>query len=280
VPLNQSGDAIGPFLGDSKLTNHVLTFSLGSSLPVQTITLDSAVANTDVYVNGLALIDEDANTSYSPLVAPGPEMKRIYQGDVKIYENAAAQPPAFLVHSAQLAIDLDQAGALMSGGIDPAESAVVEADPQPPPSTSILRRIVGKIRRSLPGQGQPFTIPQDWLESQPEVPGSSPDRVSFADFRPERIVVQTDSERAGFLVVTQALYPGWQARVDGSPARILGADTLFQAVHLPSGQHTVELTYEPRSLVVGEAISVASVAVLLVGLVLVLLSGRRKAPVA
>jgi len=256
------GSDLGQLPYREQLPDRLAVAKLDSPLAVKSLTLAlQAGETTDVFLNGLALIDEQAGTAYSPLVAPGPEMRKVYQGDVKLYENPAALPPAFLVHDAQAVDSAEQAAAAMGGNFDPAAQAVIEANPQPPPSRSLLGRISGKLRRLLPGQ-QPFTIPAGWLQSGP---GSGQDRVRIDDVRAEQVAVTTDSDRAGFLVLSQSFYPGWEASIDGAPAQIVAADSLFQAVHLAAGQHRVEFSFRPRSLLMGEAISLVAVAVCLIG---------------
>jgi uncharacterized membrane protein YfhO len=119
-------------------------------------------------------------------------------------------------------------------------------------------------------------VPDSWLEPQPAQPGAPPDRLTFEDYRPEHITIRSESDRAGFLVLTQSYYPGWQATVDGAPAHLVAADELFQAVHVPAGQHSVEFTFKPRSVQVGEAITIAALGVCLVGLILVWTARRRR----
>ena len=52
-------------------------------------------------------------------------------------------------------------------------------------------------------------------------------------------------------------YPGWVAQVDGQPAAIDCVDTLFRAVHVPAGEHTIVFSYAPQSVNVGAMVSVA-----------------------
>jgi len=274
VALRLDGVEVGQLPYSEPLPTQLNSYKLDPPMVVSSIRLSGS---GDAFLNGLALIDDQAGSAYSPLVAPGLELKRIYQSDVKIYENTAALAPAFLAHEAQLEPDAEHAAAAMGQEVDLARRVILEADAQPPPSRSLLGRVIGKLRRMVPNQGPPFTVPEAWLEPQPPRPGAALDRLSFDDFRPEHIVVRTDSERAGFLVLTQSLYPGWQATVDGAPARLLAADTLFQAVYLPAGQHRVEFAFRPRSLPLGEAISLAAAAVLLVGLLLARFGRRRPA---
>lgn len=67
-------------------------------------------------------------------------------------------------------------------------------------------------------------------------------------------------------MLTDAYYPGWRALVDGRPAKIERADYYFRAVYLEGGKHTIEFVYDPLSFKVGLAISLASLALMVIGL--------------
>jgi hypothetical protein len=275
VPLRLGGRDFGKLPGNDGMATFLTVLPLDSPLSVRTVTLSGGTAGADVYMNGLAFIAGDGSST-SPLVAPGPELRRAYQGDVKLYENLAALGPAFLVHRAQLAPGPDQSIAVMiSPDFDPAVQAVVEANPQPPVSRSLLGRVIGRLRRLLPaGESQPGPIPDAWLESGSPSPR---DAVTARDSTPEHMAFDVQSDQDGFLVLTQSFYPGWEVTVDGLPDRLVGADDLFQAVHLTAGNHRVEFTYAPRSVLLGAVISLAALAVCLVGS---LLLWQRRRPLA
>lgn len=57
--------------------------------------------------------------------------------------------------------------------------------------------------------------------------------------------VQVTSDAAGYLVLTDAYYPGWVAVVNGAPAPILRADLMFRAVEVAAGNSTVVFEYRP-----------------------------------
>jgi hypothetical protein len=81
--------------------------------------------------------------------------------------------------------------------------------------------------------------------------------------RPNQVVVEAQSDEPGFLVLTDTYYPGWKAEIDGDPTEILRANYLFRAVALPPGLHRVTFRYEPLSVRIGLAISLASLVLLL-----------------
>ncbi len=96
--------------------------------------------------------------------------------------------------------------------------------------------------------------------------GKAQDRVSMVSYQPERVVVQAHLGAPGYLVLTDAYYPGWKALVDGRPAKIERADYYFRAVYLEEGEHTIEFVYAPLSFKVGVVISLASLAFVILGL--------------
>ena len=65
------------------------------------------------------------------------------------------------------------------------------------------------------------------------------------------------------LLIRVSSYPGWHAKVDGKSAKLITADYMFQAVPLTAGTHRIKLTFAPRSLRVGEIVSLATLALLL-----------------
>ncbi len=85
-------------------------------------------------------------------------------------------------------------------------------------------------------------------------PAALPDiQVVYAG--PNRVRVQLNASTSGWLVLSDAWYPGWRAAVDGAPAPILRANYLFRALRLEAGPHQVTLEYRPWSFWVGLALS-------------------------
>lgn len=69
------------------------------------------------------------------------------------------------------------------------------------------------------------------------------------------LTFKTEASGEGLLVVADTLYPGWEARVDGTRAPILAANISNRAVRVPAGRHTVSFTFRPKSLYMGAIIS-------------------------
>jgi uncharacterized membrane protein YfhO len=76
-------------------------------------------------------------------------------------------------------------------------------------------------------------------------------------------VIDVAAVSDGYLVLTDANYPGWSATVDGQSATIDRADILFRAVKIPAGQHRVEFRYQPHSFAIGAGISIGMIVILI-----------------
>ncbi len=80
--------------------------------------------------------------------------------------------------------------------------------------------------------------------------GSAPERRAYD---------RAEGQGGGYLLVDDAWFPGWHARVDGVETPVVRANVYFKAVWVPEGARHVELTYEPTSLRLGAAISGAAI---------------------
>jgi hypothetical protein len=79
--------------------------------------------------------------------------------------------------------------------------------------------------------------------------------LSILQYDPNTVTIAVETEQAGYLVLPDAYYPGWQATVDGQPESIRRANYAFRAVYVPAGQHTVQFTFEPVIWKVGLVVS-------------------------
>lgn len=69
------------------------------------------------------------------------------------------------------------------------------------------------------------------------------------------MVIEATAPRAGYLVLADTFYPGWEALVDGAEAPIVRANTMFRAVPLTAGRHEVEFLFRPGSVRSGAMVS-------------------------
>jgi hypothetical protein len=150
---------------------------------------------------------------------------------LNVYENINVMPRATLVSRARLARSRPEALALVSRpDFDPRAEVVLEEAPPAPPAGA-------------------------------EAPGT----VRIDRYEPERIALRADVAAPGaWLVLSEVVFPGWTATVDGAPVPIVRADGVFRALRLEGGQHTVDFRYRPQSFRRGLRMSGGAAAVLLV----------------
>ncbi len=165
-----------------------------------------------------------------------------FDGDpaVNIYRNETALPRALMVYHALPAPDQQAAWDLIhQPGFDPASTVVLEG--------------IGA------GEGDAPT-----LGELPSVPGGS----RVVRYGTDSLEIEVESPAAGYLVLSDPYYPGWQAEVDGNPAEILRANYAFRAVRVPAGMHRVTMAFTPATWRGGLAITLITILLLTVGAVL------------
>jgi len=62
--------------------------------------------------------------------------------------------------------------------------------------------------------------------------------------------------KPALLILTDTYYPGWVARVDGTETTIYPANVKQRAIVIPQGAHTVEFSYQPKSVSLGLTITI------------------------
>ena len=96
------------------------------------------------------------------------------------------------------------------------------------------------------------------IEGAPPAPVGeprAPSRATVVVDDDQRVDLEVQARRAGYVILTDTFYPGWEATVDGAEAPILAANVAFRAVRVPAGEHLVSFRYRPASVVVGGAVS-------------------------
>ncbi|MDO8551067.1 MAG: YfhO family protein [bacterium] len=90
------------------------------------------------------------------------------------------------------------------------------------------------------------------------------DKAEVTSYLPEKVVVRTEAENGGYLVLTDSYFPGWEAKIDNKPVKIYQADYLFRAVKLEPGNHEVIFEYKPKDIYLGAKISIGTLIVILI----------------
>ncbi|HWM84835.1 MAG TPA: hypothetical protein VNO33_03330 [Kofleriaceae bacterium] len=68
---------------------------------------------------------------------------------------------------------------------------------------------------------------------------------SLVELQRNRLVAEVDAPAAGIVVVHEAFFPGWSARVDGAPVDLVPANAGFRGVLVGPGRHRIEMEYSP-----------------------------------
>jgi hypothetical protein len=203
--------------------------NLAQGLPVDAPNLVMAIRRTSSLLDLL-------NVRYYVLPARAnlqiPHLELAFEnGRFKVYRNESALPRTLVVHDAWVAKSREATlRALSSPEFDPLAYAIVE------------ERIDG-----LPYGNRIKSPPPRILR-----------------YSASRILVEAETQKSGLLILADSYYPGWEALVDGRPAKVYRANHVMRAVFLPPGKHLVEFSYEPGSFKAGAFISLAGIVSLLV----------------
>jgi len=73
----------------------------------------------------------------------------------------------------------------------------------------------------------------------------SPGKVNVLEYSPNLVRLQTSSAGAGFLVSSEANYPGWKAEVDGVEVPIYYSNVAFRGIQVPAGEHRITFEFRP-----------------------------------
>lgn len=156
-----------------------------------------------------------------------------------IYENKTVLPRVFIVSQVILARTAqEQYQILASKSFNPKSTAIVE----------------NKLPKTL----------FESTSSQAEI-------TSYGN---QNIEIKAKMEGEGILVLADSFYPGWKATVDGQETEILAANINQRTVVVPTGEHIVKFSFEPKSFRIGALITLATSAILMTILLFSLLKSR------
>lgn len=83
-------------------------------------------------------------------------------------------------------------------------------------------------------------------DDSPE-PAPATGTVQIAEYGRNHVVLEVQTDQNGVVVLHDIFYPGWEAIVDGKPARVLRTNLLFRGVEVGPGRHRVEFRFRPLS---------------------------------
>ena len=78
-------------------------------------------------------------------------------------------------------------------------------------------------------------------------------------YTPNKLIIDTDSDREAILVISDNFYPGWHAKMNGKDTEVLRTNYTFRGVVVLEGKNRVEMYYYPESFKWGIVIALISI---------------------
>ncbi len=152
-------------------------------------------------------------------------------GNVQVAENPAALGRAFVVHGYTVAAaDTAAAAMLRDPAFDPAQTAVLDIEPDPKPSAPSDSTAVSTVKKVSAG--------------------------------PQSFEIDASLASPGIVVLSENKVPYWTATIDGKPATVLRAYGTFMAVAAPAGNHLVVFSFRSGPYETGKRASLISLALM------------------
>lgn len=93
------------------------------------------------------------------------------------------------------------------------------------------------------------------------------DSVSIREYHHAKVVMESKATQPSVLILTDNWHPNWSVTLDGKPAHLGLVDETFRGIALPAGNHSVVMTYAPKTLTLGLILSAIALAAALATLV-------------
>jgi hypothetical protein len=114
-----------------------------------------------------------------------------------------------------------------------------------------------------------FVFDEDFRPAQvaavrngPTLNGQGNGTLEVLGYGPNKVEIFVRTSEKALLILSDMVYPGWTATVDGNPAPIHNANVIFRGVMVPAGEHRVTMRYRPRSLKIGLALAAAAILII------------------
>jgi hypothetical protein len=256
IAESRSGDARGSFQAHSYIARFTLPRELSACSAARTVEIAASPRDgASLTLHRIALND---STSGRPVVlarsvagalsdaARWRELTERSEAppyrDYRIYENLRAMPRAWLVDRVVVDWEGDQHKKIRGQieGFDP--------------------RIVALVDHATAARLNPtLTRRADELRAiEPEVIN-----VNILSREPARMLIEANAAMPSMLILSEIFYPGWRVRVDGRDAEPLRVNYNLRGIELAAGRHRIEMSYKPKSVVVGAAVTITTALCLL-----------------
>ena len=159
-----------------------------------------------------------------PVLVDTPKLKLVYDKEIKIFENRDAFPRAFFVPSYQFCSTRKEAYETIASF-----------------STSDFREKV--ILEVMPPRA--YTTDNNILSTQANT------NIDVIEYKPGKMAFDIQTDRKGFLVISDNYHPAWKAKSDGRPATVYRANYIMKAIPVEAGSHNIEVMFRPKGLILG-----------------------------
>lgn len=149
----------------------------------------------------------------------------IYDKEIKIYENPYALPRIFIVHNAEYASSLEEAQDKAAGLVKNQMDAA-----------SLKNTVI--LEEKLPDHQN--------LSSEPPVEKTNRGKTEIIEYQPNKVIIKATAENPGILVLSDAFYPAWQAKINGKLTKIYRIDGLLRGVYVDKGESEIIFEYKPE----------------------------------
>ncbi len=199
--------------------------------------LESVLQNTEPNLKLLGLLNVRYLASAFPMAWSGLELETQID-DTFVYTNKYQQPPAWVVHQTSS------------------------------PQTDWLSQLAQ----------MPDVANVALVEGQPQLTSNTPaSPVTITNYGPNIITLQTSLTEAGWLIMSELWYPGWQATVNGSPRPVEKVNGIFRGIYLAEpGQYEIAMIYQSPIIVWGTRLSLLGGVVVVIGGILMWKQSHRK----
>ena len=97
-------------------------------------------------------------------------------------------------------------------------------------------------------------------DATPKNPG---DTIYETPYAPNKLTYKSRSSKENLAIFSEIFFPwGWTATIDGKEVPIGRADYVLRALRIPSGEHEIIFSFDPKSLKVTNAIAITSVVII------------------
>ncbi len=82
----------------------------------------------------------------------------------------------------------------------------------------------------------------------------------YIEYKPDRIVFETNLSKPGTVVICEQYWPGWRAFLDdGTEIPVICTEGVFRSVNVPGGKRQVTMVYDPPLLKIGALLGLSGI---------------------